>query len=71
MEEREILDLAHGVGCARAIRILDIIRYLGCDIAMHRLLGAKPIVEVGDEVRATAPPVSAVPASPAQRASSA
>ncbi len=60
-EEREVLDLAHGIGCARAVRILDIIRYLGCDIAMHRLLDAKPIVEVSDEARTTAPAPTAVP----------
>ena len=58
-EEREILDLAHGIGSARAIRILDIVRYLGCDIAMHRLLGAKPIVELGDEARPASTPAPA------------
>jgi transcriptional regulator with XRE-family HTH domain len=67
-EEREVLDLAHGIGCARAVRILDIIRYLGCDIAMHRLLDAKPIVEVSDETRTTP---SAPTAVPTPRASSA
>ena len=61
-EEREVLDLAHGIGSARAVRILDIVRYLGCDIAMPRLLDAKPIVEVGDEARTAAPAPTAVPA---------
>ncbi|MGE5756733.1 MAG: helix-turn-helix domain-containing protein [Planctomycetaceae bacterium] len=62
MDEREVLDLAHGIGCARAVRILDIVRYLGCDIAMHRLLDAKPIVEVDDEARAATPAPRASPA---------
>jgi transcriptional regulator with XRE-family HTH domain len=70
-EEREMLDLAHGIGCARALRILDIVRYLGCDIAMHRLLGAKPIIEVGDEVRAAPPNVAAAAPIQAARANSA
>src|SRR5947209_5232894 len=70
-EEREILELSHEIGCARAIRILDIVRYLGCDIAMHRLLDAKPIIEVGAEVRTGAPPVSSSAPIPATRATSA
>jgi transcriptional regulator with XRE-family HTH domain len=70
-EEREMLDLAHALGCARALRILDIVRYLGCDIAMHRLLGAKPIIEVGDEVRAASSTVASAPPMQAARANSA
>jgi transcriptional regulator with XRE-family HTH domain len=70
-EEREMLDLAHGIGCSRAIRILDIVRYLGCDIAMHRLLSAKPIIELGDEVRTPTAPVATTAPMPAPRASSA
>src|SRR3954453_10318343 len=45
-DEREVLDLAHGIGPARAARILDIVRIVGYEIAMRRLLDAKPIVEV-------------------------
>src|SRR5436305_9366754 len=39
-EEREVLDLAYGIGPARAARILDIVRIVGYDIAMRRLLEA-------------------------------
>lgn len=66
-DERELLDLAHGIGTARALRILDIVRYLGCDMAMHRLLDV-PVVEVGDEDRGAG---SASAAMAAPRASSA
>src|SRR3954447_15899927 len=52
-EEREVLDLGHGIGPARAARILDIVRIVGYDIAMRRLLDAKPVVEVDAEPRTT------------------
>src|SRR4051794_30244627 len=50
-DERELLDLAHGIGigAARAARILDIVRIVGYEVAMRRLLDAKPIVEVDAE----------------------
>ena len=66
-DEHELLELAHGVGTARAARILDIVRIVGYEIAMRRLLDAKPIVEVDAEARPTPLPVPAAPA----RASSA
>src|SRR4051794_11726768 len=52
-EEREVLDLGHGIGPARAARILDIVRIAGYDVAMRRLLDAKPVVEVDAEPRTT------------------
>jgi transcriptional regulator with XRE-family HTH domain len=67
-EERELLDLAHGIGTARAARFLEIVRIVGYEIAMRRLLEAKPLVEVETDVSAR--PVAA--SSPAAgRASSA
>jgi transcriptional regulator with XRE-family HTH domain len=50
-EERDVLDLAHGIGSSRAARILDIVRIIGYEVAMRRLLDAKPIVEVDAEPR--------------------
>lgn len=44
-DERELLALAHAIGPARAARVLDIIRIVGYDVAMRRLLDAKPLVE--------------------------
>jgi transcriptional regulator with XRE-family HTH domain len=68
-EEREVLDLAHGIGSTRAARVLDITRIIGYEIAMRRLLDAKPIVEVDPDARPGTTPVPAAPA--ASRASSA
>ena len=58
-DEREVLDLAHGIGSARAARILDIVRIVGYEIAMRRLLEARPIVEVDPEPRPSTVPASA------------
>ena len=44
-EEREVLDLAHGIGLARAGRILEDISFLGYEVAKRRLLDAKPVIE--------------------------
>src|SRR4051812_7272247 len=50
-EEREILDLAHLLGCSRAIRVLENIRIVGYEVAMRRLLEVKPLaVDLGEEV---------------------
>jgi transcriptional regulator with XRE-family HTH domain len=65
-EERELLDLAHGIGTARVTRIVENVRLLGYEVAMRRLLDAKPVIEVDAEPRPSAP---AAPA--ASRASSA
>src|SRR3954463_2475646 len=35
-DEREVLDLAHGIGSSRAARVLDIVRIVGYEIAMRR-----------------------------------
>src|SRR4051812_49757647 len=42
-EEREVLDLAHGIGSSRAGRVLEIVRIVGYEIAMRRLVGAQPV----------------------------
>ena len=60
-EEREALALAHGIGLTRASRILEIVRFVGYAIAMHRLLDAKPIIEKDDDDHAAAPPIRAPP----------
>ncbi len=54
-DEREVLDLAREIGTGRAARILDNVRFLGYEIAMRRLLDAKPIVEVDTEARPATP----------------
>jgi transcriptional regulator with XRE-family HTH domain len=65
-EERELLDLAHGIGTSRVTRIVENVRLLGYEVAMRRLLDAKPVIEVDAEPR---PAIPAAPAAP--RASSA
>src|SRR3954452_12247611 len=42
-DEREVLDLAQGIGPSRAARVLDITRIIGYEAAMRRLLEARPI----------------------------
>jgi transcriptional regulator with XRE-family HTH domain len=63
-EEREVLDLARAIGCARAVRILENIRIVGYEPAMRRLLDAKPAVEAEEAPRPTPappPPMATVP----------
>ena len=49
-EERRILSLAQKIGCSQVITILENIRFLGYEVAMSRLVGGKPIIEVDKEV---------------------
>ncbi len=69
-EERRILDLAHAIGCSRAMQILENIRIMGYEEAMNRLLNAKPVIQVGEGDR-PASPASTVAAMPINRANSA
>lgn len=61
VDEREVLDLAHGIGSSRAARVLDIVRIIGYEAAMRRLLEARPIVEADPEARTgpATPPAAA------------
>lgn len=67
-EEREILEIAKGLGHRQSRRILETTGDLGFEVAIRRLLGTemKPMVEVGEGSR----PV-ATPANSSNRASSA
>lgn len=66
-DERWVLDAVQQIGASRAITLLEMIRCVGTDTAMQRLLMSKPVVEIdlGDDARpAVSPaPVSVVPAS--------
>jgi transcriptional regulator with XRE-family HTH domain len=58
-DERKVLALAQKIGSAQVMTILENIRFLGYEVAMSRLVGGKPIIEVDKEVsdlRATMPP---------------
>jgi transcriptional regulator with XRE-family HTH domain len=56
-DERRVLDLAQRVGLSRALLLLENISFVGYDIAMQRLLGAKPVIELdlSDEARPIVP----------------
>ena len=62
-DERRVLDIAQQIGLPRAILLLENIRYVGYELAMQRLLMAKPVVEIDldEDVRPVAP--AAAPAS--------
>lgn len=45
-EERSLLDLGHRVGLARGILLLENISFIGYEMAMQRLLSARPVIEI-------------------------
>jgi transcriptional regulator with XRE-family HTH domain len=59
-EERRILSIAQKIGYSEVVTILENIRFLGYDLAMTRLMGAKPIIEIEKDVPDVRPPVAAV-----------
>ena len=68
-EERRVLSLAQKIGCSQVITILENIRFLGYEVAMSRLVGGKPIIEIDKEVgdirpAHDAPPPAAAGVSP-------
>jgi transcriptional regulator with XRE-family HTH domain len=62
LDERKVLALAQKIGCTQVMTILENIRFLGYEVAMSRLVGGKPIIEVDKEVgdlrSATMPPAA-------------
>lgn len=73
-DERKVLNLSQKIGAPEVVAILEVVRFLGYDVAMSRLIGAKPIIEIDKEsvgeLRA-APVLSAPPMGPSSRASTA
>lgn len=45
-EERRLIELAQRVGTTRAILLLENISFIGYDMAMQRLLSARPVIEL-------------------------
>ncbi len=45
-DERKVLNLTQKIGGAEVVAILENVRFLGYEVAMSRLIGAKPIIEV-------------------------
>jgi transcriptional regulator with XRE-family HTH domain len=64
-EERKVLSIIQKIGCPEVLTILENVRFLGYEVAMSRLVGAKPVIEIdkdGVDVRAplaTSPAMSA------------
>ena len=68
-EERKVLSIAQKVGTTDSLTILEIVRLLGYEAAMSRLVGAKPLIEIDKEPSELRPPLSP-PAAISSRASS-
>jgi transcriptional regulator with XRE-family HTH domain len=70
-DERKLVALAQKIGTAEVLTILENIRFLGYDVAMSRLIGGKPIIEIDrekPETRSTTiAPISASVAAAAPR----
>src|SRR5271165_705754 len=62
-EERKILGIIQRIGCTEVVTILETLRFLGYELAMSRLVGAKPVIEIekyGSELRAPLAATSAI-----------
>jgi transcriptional regulator with XRE-family HTH domain len=68
-EERKILNIVPKVGPPEALAILENVRFLGYEVAMSRLIGAKPVIETAKEATDARPPVTST-AAPVARANS-
>ncbi|QEH35063.1 helix-turn-helix protein [Aquisphaera giovannonii] len=58
-DERKALNLVQKLGPAEVLTILENVRFLGYEVAMGRLVGAKPIIEIDKD---TAPVIEPKPA---------
>jgi transcriptional regulator with XRE-family HTH domain len=64
-EERKILGISQKIGCPEVVTVLENLRFLGYEVAMGRLVGARPASEIekdGSELRPSLPAASAVSA---------
>ena len=57
-EERKALSLIQKIGTAEILTILENVRFLGYEVAMSRLVGAKPIIEIEKDVTETRAPLA-------------
>jgi transcriptional regulator with XRE-family HTH domain len=71
-EERRLVTTAQKIGCSEVLTMLENIRFLGYEVAMSRLVGGKPIIEIEKDVADTRPAVVAatMPVGAATRANS-
>jgi transcriptional regulator with XRE-family HTH domain len=62
LEERKVLGIIQKVGCAEVVTILETLRFLGYEVAMSRLVGAKPASESEKDLPDLRPPLAATSA---------
>ena len=53
--ERKMLNLTQKIGSAEVVAILENARFLGYELAMSRLIGARPIIEIDKEPTGRSP----------------
>jgi transcriptional regulator with XRE-family HTH domain len=74
-EERRLVTIAQKIGYSEVLTMLENIRFLGYEVAMSRLVGGKPSIEIEKDIAEIRPGVgvapSIVPVSAASRANSA
>ena len=49
-EERQVLTIAQKIGYSEVLTLLENIRFLGYEVAMSRLVGGKPVIEIEKDV---------------------
>jgi len=65
-EERKILSIAQKIGSADVVMVLELLKYIDYEVAMSRLIGGRPVIEIEREGADGRPAVS--PANPAAAA---
>ena len=70
-EERKVLGVIQKMGCSEMLTILETVRFLGYEVAMSRLVGAKPVIEIADKEAPDIRPSLTSPAAVSARTNSA
>jgi transcriptional regulator with XRE-family HTH domain len=66
-DERKIVSIAQKIGCAEVVTILELLRFIGYEVAMSRLTGGRPVIEIetdGSDVRTGRSPVISAATAP-------
>jgi transcriptional regulator with XRE-family HTH domain len=63
-DERKVLNLTHKIGGAEVVAILENVRFLGYEVAMGRLIGAKPVIEIDKDTAGDLRPAPTLSAAP-------
>jgi transcriptional regulator with XRE-family HTH domain len=61
-EERKALGIIQKLGAPEILTILENVRFLGYEVAMSRLVGAKPIIEIDKDMVDSRVPLAPAPA---------